>query len=200
MTLKQLARDLAKQINIWHAHCEGWDRELSRAYKARLAGDPDPFKDGSEQLNTGFWFSEYFDNSDYGIDWDPETNTVYSRALGASLVSLFVYNHLDQDYVTSFGNRTIDNLACYFVSRADLSNVTKLTTAINAILESFCGDFADYLNQHNRALGRSQLVKFLANNLTAENVLDYCRGDQDLFFKLSCELAIKNHFVIIVSK
>lgn len=187
MTLRQLARDLAKQINIWHAHCEGWDRELSRAYKARLAGDPDPFKDGSEQLNTGFWFSEYFDNSDYAIDWDQETDTVYSRTLGASLVSLHVYNHLDQDYVTSFGNRTIDDLACYFVRRADLSNVTKLTTAINTTLDDLCTEFGTFLFQRSRAkaMDRTKLAKFLANNLTAENVLNYCKGDHDFFFQLS---------------
>lgn len=186
MTLRQLARDLAKQINAWHAHCVGWDRELSHAYKARLAGDLNPFKGGDEQLNTGYWFGEYFDNPDYDLDWDQETDTVYSRTLGASLVSLFVYNHLDQDYVTSFGNRTIDNLACYFVSRTDLSNVTKLTAAINATLESLYTDFGDFLSRKSRAkaMSRAKLAKFLADNLTAENVLDYCRGDQEFFFQL----------------
>ena len=186
MTLRQLARDLAKKINIWHVHCAGWDRELSRAYKARLAGDLNPFRNGDEQLSTGYWFGEYFDNPDYDLDWDQETNTVYSRALGASLVSLFVYNHLDQDYVTSFGNRTIDNLACYYVRRADLSNVTKLTAAINATLESLCSDFGDFLFRKSRkkAMNRPQLAKFLADNLTAENIADCCRGDQDFFFQL----------------
>lgn len=186
MTLRQLARVLAKQINMWHAHCEGWDRELSRAYKARLAGDPDPFKGGDENLSTGYWFGEYFDNPDYDLDLDQETNTVYSRTLGASLVSLFVYNHLDKDYVTSFGNRTIDNLACYFVIRTDLSNVTELTTAISATLENLCTDFGDFLFRKSRekAMNRPQLTKFLASNLTTENVLDYCRGDQDFFFQL----------------
>lgn len=189
MTLNQVAKDLAGQIQEWNGRRMAWEIDLLAAFKAREAADPaaDPddldIFEGASDPDVKYIFGQFFEDPKFDLCVD--CDCVRSALFGCDLITLYVSEYADSQSEI----RILDDLLGHFYNHA--ADFDDLATAIESTLQDMCDDLYTMLEDPD--LDKDSVVTWFADNFYNGDLLTYCLGESECTIRDLVDMYIRDN-------
>ena len=189
MTLNQVAKDLADQIQEWNGHRMAWELDLLSAFKARESADPaaDPddldIFEGASDPDVRYLFGEFFEDPQFDLYINHDL--VCSALYGCDLVTLYVSEYADSQSEI----RILDDLLGQFYNHA--ADFDDLAAAIESTLQDMCDDL--YTMMEDPDLSKEAVISWFADNFYSADLVTYCLGESESTIRNLVDMYIRDH-------